>query len=69
MPVDVWMLEEFLEQKQWWVVAKINGHLVGANTKELITKELEYCQKNNPYVKYRMRQLGGPAHIAKDQLF
>lgn len=69
MPVDVWYLEEYLPNKEWWVVAKIDNKLVPANTKENITRELEYCRKNNPTVQYRIRQLGGSAYIEKDQLF
>jgi hypothetical protein len=62
MPVNVWVLEEYLANKEWWVVAKIDNRLIGANTKENIAMELEYCRKNNPRVQYRMRQVGGPAH-------
>lgn len=62
MPVDVWVLEEYIANKDWWVVAKIDNRLVGADTKEHIATELAWCRKMNPTVGYRMRQVGGPAH-------
>jgi hypothetical protein len=69
MPVNVWVLEEYLANKEWWVVAKMDNKLIGANTKENITLVMDYCRIQNPSVQYRMRQVGGPAHISNDQLF
>jgi hypothetical protein len=63
MPVDVWVLEEYLEHKEWWVVAKMDNQLIGANTKENITLLLDYCRIQNPSVQYRMRQVGGAAYL------